>query len=64
MLDPDEWKARVIAEGVTCCPACESTEITLGATAIGVMTIHQEYICEHCQHTFSGLFALVTWYTT
>ncbi|WP_155301331.1 hypothetical protein [Cupriavidus necator] len=50
------------AMGVTLCPACESTRITLGACAVGATTIHQEYICEACQHAFSGLFALVDFY--
>ncbi|MGO4328957.1 hypothetical protein AB4Z48_37105 [Cupriavidus sp. 2TAF22] len=46
MLDPGEWKARVIALRVTFCPSCESTKETLGACAVGAMTIHREYVCE------------------
>lgn len=34
MIDPDEWKARVVAEGITLCPACESTEVMLGALGL------------------------------
>lgn len=62
MLDHDEWKARVVATGTTLCPACESTDITCGACAVGALTIHQEYVCEACQHAFSGLFALIDYY--
>lgn len=62
MLSEDEWKARVLATHHTLCPRCESTNITYGACAVGAMTIHQEYVCETCEHAFSGLFALVTYY--
>jgi len=62
MLDADEWKARVMATRHTICPRCESTDITVGVCTGGAITIHQEYICGACQHTFSGLFSLVTYY--
>jgi len=62
MLDPDEWKAAVVDGMTTICPACLSTNITMGACAIGAITVHQEYICEDCQHDFTALFALVGCY--
>ncbi|AVA35818.1 transposase-like protein [Cupriavidus metallidurans] len=62
MMNEDEWKARVMATRIVLCPRCESTNITHGACAVGAATIHQEYVCEACQHAFSGLFALVTYY--
>lgn len=62
MMTHDEWRARVASSGITLCPACESTNVTMGACAVGTTTIHQEYVCESCQHSFSGLFALVSYY--
>lgn len=62
MLDSDDWKARVVDRTQTLCPACESTNGTMGACAIGSMTGHQEYVCEDCQHEFTALFALVGCY--
>jgi transposase-like protein len=62
MLNPDEWKSRVVADTMTICPACESSKVTMGACAIGSITVHQEYTCESCQHEFTALFALATCY--
>lgn len=62
MLDSDEWKARVVEELQTMCPSCESTNVTMGACAIGSATVHQEYTCEACQHEFTALFALTGCY--
>ncbi|MGF6782410.1 transposase-like protein [Paraburkholderia sp. GAS334] len=36
--------------------------VSMGACAIGSMTVHQEYVCEDCQHEFTALFALVGCY--
>jgi transposase-like protein len=62
MLDSDEWKTRVVDHSQTLCPACESTRVTMGACAIGSVTVHQEYVCEDCQHEFTALFALAGCY--
>lgn len=62
MLNPDEWKAQVIADSITICPSCESPNVTMGACAIGSMTVHQEYTCEACQHEFTAFFALALYY--
>lgn len=62
MLAADEWKARIVARTQTLCPACESTRLTMGACAIGSITVHQEYVCEDCQYEFTALFALATCY--
>lgn len=62
MLDSDGWKAKVVGESITLCPACESTNVTLGAYAIGSITVHQEYVCEDCQYEFTALFALAGCY--
>ncbi|MFM0095647.1 hypothetical protein PQQ87_08540 [Paraburkholderia nemoris] len=58
MLNSEEWQKRVVAEGVMLCPKCESVDVTFGACAVGAFTIHQEYVCESCQHMFKGLFVL------
>jgi len=63
MLDSDQWKGRVVKDSQTLCPACASTNVTMGACAIGSITVHQEYLCEECQHEFTALFALVGCYT-
>jgi len=62
MLDSDEWKVRVVVDSQVLCPACESTNVTMGACAVGSMSVHQEYVCEDCQHEFTALFALVGCY--
>lgn len=62
MLDSEKWRARVLAEGTTICPSCESDEVTMGACKIGSKTVHQEYTCEACQHEFCGLFTLTGCY--
>lgn len=62
MQDPDDWKAKVVEESQTSCPACGSPNVTIGACAIGSMTVHQEYVCEECQYEFTALFALAGWY--
>jgi transposase-like protein len=62
MMTHEDWQRRVVATGITLCPACESTDITLGACAVGATTIHQEYVCETCQHSFSGMFTLLDYY--
>lgn len=48
MLNTDEWK--------------RSVNLTMGACAVGALTAHQEYVCEHCQYEFSALFGLVGCY--
>jgi transposase-like protein len=62
MLSSDEWKSRVFDASTTICPACESTQVTMGACAIGSYSVHQEYTCENCQHVFTALFALADFY--
>ncbi|MFJ1260726.1 hypothetical protein [Cupriavidus sp. CuC1] len=62
MLNADEWKAQVVADGQTLCPACWSGNLTMGACAVGALTVHQEYVCEDCQYEFSALFGLVGGY--
>lgn len=62
MLDTDEWKAQVVASGLTLCPSCRSGKQTMGACAVGALTVHQEYVCEDCQYEFSALFGLVGCY--
>ncbi|CAJ3074051.1 hypothetical protein [Burkholderia pseudomallei] len=62
MLESDEWKAKTVADLTTMCPACESTNLTMGACAIGSATVHQEYVCEDCQFEFTALFALMGFY--
>jgi transposase-like protein len=52
----------LVEESRTLCPACGSTNVTMGACAIGSMTVHQEYLCEDCQYEFTGLFALTGFY--
>ena len=63
MLNSNQWQKRVVNSGVTLCPACTSTNVTMGACAVGSITVHQEYVCEDCQHEFTGLFALTACYT-
>lgn len=62
MLESDEWKAKTVGDLLTACPACESTDVTMGACAIGSATVHQEYTCEACQFEFTALFALTGFY--
>lgn len=62
MKDSDEWREAVIKDGVTTCPACGSGLLTMGACAIGAMTVHQEYTCEACQNEFTAVFALAGCY--
>ena len=62
MLNSDDWKPRVAAMSETFCPACESTKLTMGACAIGSMTVHQEYTCENCQYEFTVFFTLAGYY--
>ncbi|HDR8989919.1 TPA: hypothetical protein QDA93_002529 [Burkholderia vietnamiensis] len=62
MLNPDDWKAKVVESMQTTCPVCESSNVTMGACAIGSMTVHQEYICESCNFEFTALFALIGFY--
>lgn len=63
MLNSDEWKATVVQQSRTLCPACQSTKLTAGACGIGSMTVHQEYTCETCQYEFTAVFALLGCYT-
>lgn len=44
MLDSERWRSRVIADSQTLCPACQSTNLTMGACASGSMAAHQEYV--------------------
>lgn len=62
MLNSDEWKSLVVAGSRTLCPVCESDNLTMGACAIGAMTVHQEYTCETCQREFTAVFALLGFY--
>lgn len=62
MMNSDEWKAKVVEESRTFCPACRSANVTMGACAIGSMTVHQEYVCEDCQSEFTGFFVLTGFY--
>ena len=62
MLNSDDWQKEVVREGVVMCRACGAPRPTMGACAIGAMTIHQEYICEQCGHAFTALYALVGCY--
>lgn len=62
MLDSEQWRSRVVADSRTLCPACQSTNLTMGACAIGSMTVHQEYVCEDCQYEFTALFGLTGCY--
>ncbi len=62
MLNSDDWQASVVGQMVTICPACESMNVTMGACAIGAITVHQEYVCEACQYEFTALFALAGCY--
>jgi len=62
MLDSDGWKVVVVGGKVTICPACLSSNVTMGACAVGAMTVHQEYLCEDCQHEFTTLFVLAGCY--
>lgn len=62
MLSSDEWRETVVSEGVALCRACRSNNLTMGAAAIGAMTVHQEYICESCGHEFTAIYALAGCY--
>ncbi|KVR28615.1 hypothetical protein WL61_23145 [Burkholderia ubonensis] len=62
MLNSDDWKAKVVDSMQTTCPACQSLNVTMGACAIGSMTVHQEYVCESCNFEFTAFFALVGFY--
>lgn len=62
MLNADQWKARVVESDQTLCPSCQSLQVTMGACAIGTLTVHQEYVCEACQHEFTALFTLTGCY--
>lgn len=62
MLGSDEWKDRVIALSTAVCPSCGSPRVTMEACAIGSKTVHQEYVCESCQHEFTALFTLAGCY--
>jgi len=62
MLDSEEWKARVVHDLSTTCPICLSTNVTMGACAMGSATVYQEYTCESCQYEFTAMFALVGFY--
>ncbi len=73
MLDSEQWRSRVVADGQTLCPACQSMNLTMGACGIGSMTVHQEYVCGDCQYEFAALFgltgcrvpnALTSWWAT
>lgn len=62
MLSSDAWQKEVVRNSRTFCPACRSLNLTMGACAVGSITIHQEYVCEDCQYEFSAFFALVGCY--
>lgn len=62
MLSSEDWRETVVNEGVALCQACRSTNLTMGACAVGPMTVHQEYICENCGHEFTALYALAGCY--
>lgn len=63
MLDIEEWKRRVVGGMEILCPACQSSNVAMGACAIGAMTIHQEYVCEDCPYEFTALYGLVACYS-
>lgn len=54
MLSSDEWCKEVVREGAVMCRACGAPHPTMGACAVGAMTVHQEYICEACGHEFTA----------
>ncbi|KWC24800.1 hypothetical protein WL48_30475 [Burkholderia ubonensis] len=62
MLNSGDWKAKVVDSMQTTCPVCQSPNVTMGACAIGSMTVHQEYVCESCNFEFTAFFALVGFY--
>ncbi len=62
MLGSDEWKDRVIASSTTLCPSGEPPRVTMRACAIGSKTVHQEYVCESCEHEFTALLTLAGCY--
>jgi transposase-like protein len=64
MMNDKEWQEKVVTGGETFCPECGSTNLTMGACAIGSMTVHQEYVCEDCQFEFKALFGLIGAYPT
>jgi transposase-like protein len=61
MLSSDEWRKRTVEGGVVLCPSCNSSNVTMGACAIGAYTIYQEYLCEHCGYEFQAMFGLIAY---
>jgi transposase-like protein len=59
MLNSEDWRSEVLKEGVVMCPSCGLPHPTLGACAIGAMTIHQEYVCENCGHEFAAVYSIL-----
>ncbi|PLC44530.1 hypothetical protein C0Q88_07575 [Ralstonia pickettii] len=61
-LSSDDWKQKVVEQGLTICPVCESSKITYGACGVGAFLVRQEYVCEACGHEFEALFTLLGCY--
>ena len=59
MLSSGEWQKRTVEDGVVRCPACESLNVTMGASAVGTYTVYQEYVCEDCGYEFQAMFGLI-----
>lgn len=62
MLSSDDWRNEVVQEGIVMCRACGAPNPTMGACAVGAMTVHQEYICEECGHEFTAIYAVAGCY--
>ena len=57
MLSSDDWRAR-LPPGPKRSVWPDSTQVAMGARAIGTLTVHQEYTCETCQE-FTVFFTLL-----
>jgi transposase-like protein len=62
MLDDDVWLKKVIDDGLTICPECESTDLTMGACGVSAILVQQEYICNACQFEFKVWFRLAAYF--
>jgi len=60
--DMEDWRKEVVDTGVTHCPSCKSTDLLMGACAVGAMTVHQEFICNGCQFEFKAMYAIAFYY--
>ncbi|MFM0758292.1 hypothetical protein [Paraburkholderia strydomiana] len=59
MLCSDEWRKRTVEHGVVHCPACDASNVTMGACAVGAYTSYQEYVCEDCGYEFQAMYGLI-----